>query len=160
MQTQTGRCVIGAARSVRMLELKSSMKGIVCWYFSWPAPLVGSRKPRPFELGLTCFGCGLDHVIGSKQQLDSEEEETLFDGGFVFDPLFCLAEVSGEPLSMTVTCICFPRSLHVSAQMQTMFLWQNFNRSFFFFFKEVYIKILHQFWKKKKLKYCKNISVH
>lgn len=85
MQTQTGRCVIGAVRSVRMLELKSSMKGIVCWYFSWPAPLVGSRKPRLFELGLTCFGCELDHVIGSKQQLDSEEE-TLFNGGLCLIP--------------------------------------------------------------------------
>lgn len=60
--------VTTAVRSVRMLELKSSMKGIVCWYFSWPARLLGSRKPRPSELGLTCFGCGPDHVIGPKQQ--------------------------------------------------------------------------------------------
>lgn len=118
MQTQTGRCVIGAARSVRMLELKSSMKGIVCWYFSWPAPLVGSRKPRPFELGLTCFGCGLDHVIGSKQQLDSEEE-TLFSGGLCLIPfsasLRCLESLFRRPSHAS-----FPRSFQVSVQMQTM----------------------------------------
>lgn len=143
MQTQTGRCVTGAAPSVRMLELKSSMKGIVCWYFSWPAPLVRSRKPRPFELGLTCFGCGLDHVIGSKQQLDSEEE-TLFSGGL------CLI-----PFSASLRCpqSLFPRSLHVSVQMQTM--------SVLCFYCITSIKkILHQFWKKKELKCCKNISVY
>lgn len=38
-----------------MFELKSSMKGIVWWYFSWPACLVRSREPWPYELGLAAL---------------------------------------------------------------------------------------------------------
>lgn len=53
MQTHARLFLIRAARIVRMFEIKSSMKGIVRWYFSWPACPVRSGRPWPFELGLS-----------------------------------------------------------------------------------------------------------
>lgn len=57
---------------VRMFGIKSSMKRIVWWYFSWPACLVRSGKPWLCELGPDCFGSRLDLVTGPQHQLVAE----------------------------------------------------------------------------------------
>lgn len=54
---------------VRMFGIKSSMKGIVWWYFSWPACLVRSGKPWLCELGTDHFGSRLDLVTGPQHPL-------------------------------------------------------------------------------------------
>lgn len=57
---------------VRMFGIKSSMKRIVWWYFSWPACLVRSGKPWPCEPGPDYFGSRLDLVTGPQHQLVAE----------------------------------------------------------------------------------------
>lgn len=59
-------------RIVRMFGIKSSMKRIVWWYFSWPACLVRSGKPWPCEFGPDYFGSSLDLVTGPQHQLVAE----------------------------------------------------------------------------------------
>lgn len=54
---------------VRMFGIKSSMKRIVWWYFSWPACLVRSGKPWLCELGPDRFGSRLDLVTGPQHPL-------------------------------------------------------------------------------------------
>lgn len=65
MQTRV-QLSLTALGIVRMFGIKSSMKRIVWWYFSWPACLVRSGKPWPCELGSDCFGSmRLDLVTGA-----------------------------------------------------------------------------------------------
>lgn len=108
MQTHARLFLIRAARIVRMLELKSSMKRIVWWYFSWPACLVRSRKPWPYELWLTSLAAvwtlWLGHNTSWSHKLGTKplQRWTFPKMGDMFDPLFSLAEVSGEPLLITI----------------------------------------------------------
>lgn len=91
-------------RIVRMFGIKSSMKRIVWWYFSWPACLVRSGKPWPCEFGPDYFGSRLDLVTGPQHQLVAEVHAGT-------TPLFCYLTQNAS----------FPRSHQFSVRI----FWQH-----------------------------------
>lgn len=122
MQTQAQLFLTGGTRIVRIFELKSSVKRIVWWYFSWPAHLVRSRQPWPDELSLTALAVGsalwLDHSTSWIYRVFSKHVmgmDVHLDGVCVWSSSVSFWGVSRLSFHYHQTITqAFPRSWHVS----------------------------------------------